>query len=96
MRARNSSLHIFTSLFRDEPAALSTVMCITPPYDELERQKGVMMCIVRSLLGDFDFVERYRSDDFKTIFPKRTVELDKLAAVLPDLKRRYTETGSIV
>jgi hypothetical protein len=66
------------------------------PYDEMERQKGLMMCIVHILLGDFDFVERYRSEAFVTIYPKRTTELDKIIAGLPELKKRYAETGSVV
>jgi hypothetical protein len=47
-------------------------------------------------LGDFDFVVRYRSDDFKTIYPKRTEELNKIIAKLPELKKRYAETGSVI
>ncbi|WP_157651642.1 hypothetical protein [Burkholderia ubonensis] len=64
-------------------------------YDEMERQKGVAMCIVRILLGDFDFVKSYRSDEFKTLFPKRVDELDKIIAALPELMARYAETGSV-
>lgn len=63
------------------------------PYDEFERQKGVMMCIVRALLGDFEFVEKYQSDSYQTIFPKRTKELENLAAAMPDLRRLYTKSG---
>lgn len=63
------------------------------PYDEMERQKGVMMCIVRILLGDFDFVKRYRSDDFETIFPKRVMELDKIIFALPELKASCVRIG---
>jgi hypothetical protein len=47
--------------------------------------KGVLMCIARIILGDFDFVERYRGDNFKTIFPKRLDEIDKIISVLPDI-----------
>jgi hypothetical protein len=65
-------------------------------YDEMEKSKGLMLCIVRILLGDFEFVERYRSDDFKTIYPKRIAELDKIMATLPALKKRYAETGSVM
>lgn len=65
-------------------------------YDEWERQKGVVMCAVRLLLGDFDFVERYRSDDFKTIYPKRISEIENIIKMIPDLKRRYAETGSVI
>lgn len=66
------------------------------PYREFEQQKGVMMCVVRLVLGDFEFVERYCSDEYQTSYPKRTVELDKIIAVLPDLKRSYAETGSVI
>lgn len=66
------------------------------PYDEMEKQKGVMVCLVHLLLGDFDFVVNYRSDDYKTVFPKRKKELDAIIASLPELKRRYAETGSVI
>jgi hypothetical protein len=67
----------------------------TIPYSEYEQQRGIMLCIVHMLLGDFDFVERYSSDDYKTIYPKRP-ELATLMAALPELKRKYAETGKIV
>ncbi len=63
------------------------------PYDEFEQQKGVMMCIVRALLGDFDFVHRYRDDTYQTIFPKRVTELDNLIAALPELKKQYSRAS---
>ncbi|PZR47985.1 hypothetical protein [Paraburkholderia fungorum] len=66
------------------------------PYDQMEMQKGVMVCIVHVLLGDFDFIERYSSDAFETVFPKRVEELNRILAALPELKRRYAETGSVV
>lgn len=68
----------------------------TLPYDEMDRQKGIMLCIVHILLGDFDFVEKYRSDEFKTQFPKQIDDLDKIIAALPELKRRYEETGKVI
>jgi hypothetical protein len=67
----------------------------TIPYDQFERHKGIMLCIVHMLLGDFEFAERYASDDYQTIFPKRP-ELANIVAALPELKRKYAETGRIV
>jgi hypothetical protein len=53
------------NLLRGLPAKYTT-RHVHSSYDELERHKGVMMCIVRIQLGDFGFVERYRNDDFET------------------------------
>jgi hypothetical protein len=80
---------------RELPARYETRHPNTP-YDEWERWKGVAMCLVRILLGDFDFARRYRNDDFQTIFPKRDLELDRIILALPELERRYVETGSVV
>ncbi|WP_143708193.1 hypothetical protein [Ralstonia pickettii] len=66
------------------------------PYDEMDMGKGVTLCLVKVLLGDFDFVGHYMSDDFKTIFPKSMPELQKIADALPALKQRYAETGSVI
>lgn len=66
------------------------------PYREYEQQKGLMMCIVRVVLGDFEFVERYCSDEYKTVYPKRTGDLDKIVAALPNLKKRFAETGTVI
>lgn len=65
-------------------------------YEEMEMQKGVMFCITRIMLGDFDFIGHYRSDAFKTEKPKRIKDLDAIIAALPELKRRYEETGSVI
>lgn len=65
------------------------------PYDEMDGGKGVALCLVKILLGDFDFVSHYMSDDFKTIFPKLAPELQKIANALPALRQRYAETGSV-
>jgi hypothetical protein len=65
------------------------------PYGEFEGHKGVMVCIVHALLGDFDFVENYASDRYPTIFPKRTQELAALVAALPGLKDSYARTGVV-
>ncbi|SOE83496.1 hypothetical protein SAMN05446935_3908 [Burkholderia sp. YR290] len=49
-----------------------------------------------SLLGDFEFPLQYQSDGFKTIFPKRTDELESVIAALPRLKERYARTGQVI
>ena len=59
-------------------------------------QDGIMLCIAALARADFAFVEHYASDDFKTDIPKRTVELEKILAALPDLKRKYAETGKVI
>ena len=61
----------------------------------LEGDFAIMYCLARMSLGDFDFFELYRSDEFETVYPKNTKSLDQLAAKVPELKKRYTETGSI-
>jgi len=66
------------------------------PYDQLEMQKGIEYCIVRVLLGDFEFPLQYQSDDFKTIFPKRIDELAKIIEALPALKDRYAGMGQVI
>jgi hypothetical protein len=55
-----------------------------------------MFCITLIMLGDFDFIEHYRSDAFKTEKPKRIKDLDAIIAALPELKRRYEDTGSVI
>ncbi|PMS15975.1 hypothetical protein C0Z18_24935 [Trinickia dabaoshanensis] len=65
-------------------------------YDEMEREEGVVMCVVHMMYGDFDFVERYCSEEFKTVYPKRTSELERILVALPNLRRRYDEDGSLV
>jgi hypothetical protein len=57
----------------------------------VEGSMGVMLCVVRAWMGDFEFVERYRSDDFNTERPKRLNEVDAVIAMLPELKRRYLD-----
>lgn len=61
-----------------------------------EEGDGIVHCLAAIILGDFDFVERYRSDEFKTMTPKRMHEIDKIMSVFPELKRRFAETGSVV
>jgi hypothetical protein len=92
-----SELYDFSSeenFLRNLPPRYET-RASTIPYDEFERKKGLMVCVVRMMIGDFDFVERYSRDDYKTIFPKRP-ELANIVAALPELKRKYAETGKIV
>ncbi len=61
-----------------------------------EETDGIIHCLAAIVLGDFGFVEKYRSDEFKTATPKRTKEIDKIVSMLPDLKRRFVETGSVI
>ncbi|MFX1735769.1 hypothetical protein PXJ20_04000 [Paraburkholderia sp. A1RI_3L] len=82
-------------LLKGLPAKYTT-RHINSPYDQMEKFKGVMVCIAHILYGDFDFVERYRSCDFNTLFPKRTDDLDKIIAKLPDFKKRFAETGAVI
>jgi hypothetical protein len=83
------------ALLRGLPAKYAT-RHVNSPYDQFEKMKGVMLCLVHILLGDFDFVESYRDNGYETIFPKRIQELDKIIGMLPELKRRYAETGSVI
>nr|WP_276509899.1 hemagglutinin repeat-containing protein [Gluconacetobacter entanii] len=64
-------------------------------YKEYEQERGVMLCIVRCILGDFEFVKRYRSDEYKTVFPKMTEDLDKIIACLPQMKKSWQEKGCV-
>ncbi|MBX3585257.1 MAG: hypothetical protein KF796_01345 [Ramlibacter sp.] len=57
---------------------------------------GIMLCIAALVRGDFAFVEKFASDDFKTLIPKREVELKKILAALPDLRRQFAETGKVI
>lgn len=88
--------------FRDESEFLEALPAkyatwhVNSPYDEWEEWKGVAMCLVRMLIGDFSFVERYGSADFETIFPKRMKEINVILKSLPELRARYDETGSVV
>ncbi|MHA6910401.1 hypothetical protein ACQUJS_18565 [Ralstonia pseudosolanacearum] len=82
-------------LLRGLPAKYTT-RHVNSPYDQMEKMKGVMICLVRILLGDFDFVWNYRNDEFRTLFPKRFAELDNIIGVLPELRRKYDENGSVI
>lgn len=64
-------------------------------YQEYEKSRGVMLCLIRCILGDFEFVRHYRSDDYKTIFPKRVEDLDKIIAYLPQMKKSLQEKGYV-
>ncbi len=53
-------------------------------------------CLGAIVLGNFEFVERYCSDEFETRTPKRMQDLNRIVAALPELKRRFAETGNVV
>jgi len=61
-----------------------------------EGMDGVTHCLAAIVLGNFEFVERYCSEEFKTRTPKRKQDLEKIVAALPELKRRFAETGKVV
>ena len=64
------------------------------PGSFLEEQDGLVLCLAALIQGDFSFVERYASDDFKTKFPKRN-ELTGIVAALSEFRKMYAETGSV-
>ena len=64
-------------------------------YHEYEQSQGIMLCIIRCILGDFEFVRRYRSDEYKTIFPKMTEGLDKIIAYVPQMEKSWREKGYV-
>jgi hypothetical protein len=61
-----------------------------------EQADGIIHCLAAIVIGDFGFVERYQSDDIKTSMPKREKDLEKIRNALPELRRRYEATGSVV
>lgn len=61
-----------------------------------EETDGIVHCLAAIILGNFDFVERYRTDEFKTMAPKRMHEIDKIVSALPELNRRFAATGSVL
>lgn len=79
------------NLFRNLPTDPGVV-----GHHGMEKISGVMFCIAQILLGDFDFIKYYRSDDFKTMYPKNYRELDAIIASLPELKREFYETGKVI
>ncbi|PXX33728.1 hypothetical protein [Undibacterium pigrum] len=66
------------------------------PYDEFERNKGVMVCIARALTGDFDFTSKYRDDNYSTVFPKNLKEIDSLLEIMPELKIQFYKKNNVV
>jgi len=61
-----------------------------------EETDGIIHCLAAIILGNFDFVERYCSDEFETMAPKRMQEVGKLVSVLPDLKQQFAQTGGVL
>ncbi|WP_308720557.1 hypothetical protein [Komagataeibacter xylinus] len=64
-------------------------------YREYEQSQGVMLCIIHCILGDFEFVRRYRSDEYKAVFPKKTDDLDKIIECLPQMEKSWREKGYV-
>ena len=61
-----------------------------------EQADGIIHCLAAIVVGDFEFVERYQSDDIKTSMPKRVQDLEKIKNALPELRRRYEATGKAI
>lgn len=57
---------------------------------------GISHCLAALVIGDFDFVEHYACDDFKTLVPKDDITLKKILAELPAMKKRFAETGQVI
>ncbi|MFZ6721411.1 hypothetical protein [Undibacterium sp. Ji49W] len=66
------------------------------PYDEFERKKGMMVCIVRALTGDFDFAGKYRDDSYSTVYPKNMKEIDSLLEIMPELETQFHKKSNVV
>lgn len=62
----------------------------------IEKLSGILICLIHIMRGDFDYFEHYSSDDFKTVYPKNSEDLNKIMAALPDLKRKYAEVGTVI
>ena len=93
--SKNYDLSDEESLLKSLPVSYPT-QHPNSPYDQIDRQKGIALCVAHIVLGDFDFVELYKSDEYKTVFPKRTTDIEKILVALPDLKKRFEETGSVI
>ncbi|MGF1765442.1 hypothetical protein [Aliivibrio kagoshimensis] len=75
------------TLLGNLPEEYHTVVAGT--YCQLyEEGEGIKYCLARILLGDFDYVERYYRDEIKTVQTKCKEDLEKILAVLPELKKR--------
>lgn len=81
--------------FKDRAPELEALMGHMNNYF-YENIDGIFRCLAAVVLGNFDFVEHYASDDFKTTVPKREVELKKLLDALPELKRQFAQTGKVI
>jgi hypothetical protein len=88
---RHYSLDSEDSLLRNLPLDPAIVR----PHGA-EKIFGVMLCLARIVIGDFEFVKEYRNDKFATAYPKHYKELDAIIAAIPILKRRFERTGTVV
>jgi len=58
-----------------------------------ERGDGVMHCLAAIVRGDFDFVERYATPAFETMYPKDQAALQRIMEALPGLKGNISHNG---
>jgi hypothetical protein len=70
--------------------------CKELDYDFYEGINGIAHCLAAIVIGNFDFVERYASNEFKTIVPKNEEDLKKILAALPELRRKFELTGKVI
>jgi hypothetical protein len=61
-----------------------------------EGDDGIMLCLAALCVGDFEFLDRYASDDFKTTFPKNKEALEKIIAALPEFRRSFESTDRTI
>lgn len=83
-------------LTRNPQFGLNGEELFTPPYMFCEGSSGPAQCLLRIVVGNFDFVEQFASGVLEGVYDKRTAELNKILAALPELKRKFAETGSVI
>jgi hypothetical protein len=71
-----------------EEALLTNLQVLDSPGTSLNQTSGITHCLARILLGDFEFVENLRTRE-------RSQWIEDIITALPELKRRFAETGAV-